>query len=218
MNFLTECRTLAREAGVSGALSIPSVEGQTGSTARIIGWVQRAYIDIQQMYTDWKYLWAQDSITTVAGQADYDLPADLSQMDRGRVRIGDVSMTVEEYELIDPLVTDTGTPYRAILLPNGKVRLHPTPDSVKTVTFDYYKAPDELTANTDEPIFPAQFHDLIWMRALLKYGFYESAPEVIERVSAEYGEMMRALEVSQLPNRYRYGLAQDDNPMVVVPE
>lgn len=218
MNFLTLCRTAAREGGVSGALSIPSVDGQTGSNARIVGWVQSAYGDIQRQYTDWKFLWAQGSITTVPGQSDYALPADLGQIDRQRVHRGDVSLTVDEHELINPLPTASGTPHRAILLPNGKLRLHPTPNAAETVTFDYYRKPHELTTGTDEPLFPPEFHDTVWMRALVKYGFYESAPEVIERVSAELGELMKALETSQLPNRYRYGLAQDDKPIVVVPE
>jgi hypothetical protein len=89
---------------------------------------------------------------------------------------------------------------------------------VYAVSLPYYRTPQILTDNTDIPLIPESYHDLIWMRAVIKYGYYESAPEMLQRVQAEYPSRLASLEANQLPNRYRYGLAHDGDPLVVVPQ
>lgn len=219
MNFKQLCQTLGREAGVSGAANLPTTDDQTGEVGRVVEWIRSAYTDLQSLFSDWRFLWASTTLTAVAGQSEYDGPADLGILDRDKVRLDGRPIQVIDYELWDFVGTPhEAQPYQVVLMPNKKLRLHPTPDKAYTLTLDYYKAHQTLSADTDVPILPEQFHDLIWMQALLKYAYYESAPEVAERVSREMPRRLAAMESSELPGRRRYQLGQDPNPLVVVPE
>lgn len=220
MNFKDLCNTLAREVGIGGGTGLATVVNQTGELARVVGWTQQAYADVQGMYFDWKFLWTDYALDTEADQAVYASPDTWQFWDEDKARIDGVpGLTFTEYELWDGYDEGaTGKPYLVIRYPDGTIHLYPAPDRVYTLSLPYYRSPHTLAADTDVPLIPAQFHDVIWKRALVKYGFYEAAPEVIQRVEAELPARISALETHQLPGRYRYGLAQDPQPLVVVPE
>lgn len=221
MNFKDLVSTLAREAGVSGGGSISTVDAAAGETARLVGWVRQAHVDIQRLWFDWKFLWQDFGLVTEAGKADYNAPLEWHWWDRDKAAIEGRSLrgSLVEYELWDGQTDDEpGTPSRVVIMPDGGLKLLPTPDGVYNLSLPFYRKPQVLTRDNDIPILPEAFHDAIWMRALLKYAFYESAPEVLQRVQAEYTDLIEALESHQLPNRHRYQLAQDADPIVVVPE
>lgn len=220
MNFKDLVSTLAREAGVSGGGNISSVSSPSGETARLVGWVRQAHIDIQKLWFDWKFLWQDFGINTEAGKADYNAPLEKLWWDRDKAKLDGQSIAdhVIEYELWDGYEEPgTGKPNRVVIMPNGSLKLLPTPDGIYSLSMPFYRTPQVLINDNDIPIIPEAFHDVIWMRALLKYAYYEAAPEVLERVGTEYPELLGALESSQLPNRYRHHLAQDDEPIVVRP-
>lgn len=220
MNFKQLVNELAREGGVGGGGAIQSVDSPSGETARIVSWIRRADLDIQGLYFDWKFLWKSHTLTTSDGTSDYTGPSDVHFWDSDKVAIGDNrAIAVIEYELWDGYDDGAkGQPWQIIVMPDNSLKLYPTPDDAYTVSLPYYRTPRELDGNSDEPLIPSPFHDVIWMRALLKYGFYEAASDVIQRVRTEYPERLRALESHQLPNRYRYQLSQDPDPVVVIPE
>lgn len=221
MNFKELVSTLAREGGVSGGGSISTVASPTGETARLVGWIRQANIDICKLWFDWKFLWQDFGIATEAGKADYAAPLEWHWWDRDKAYLDGQPMkqAVIEYELWDGYSDQsTGKPNRIILMPDGGLKLLPTPDGIYNLSMPFYKKPQVLANDTDIPIIPEQFHDVIWMRALLKYAYYEAAPEVLERVGTEYPDLLGQLESHQLPNRYRNQLAQDDDPIVVRPE
>jgi len=220
MNFLDLSNALAREAGISGGAAVVDVASAKGEAARLVNWIRRADLDIQGLYFDWKFLWKSHSLTTSDGTSDYTGPTDVHFWDSDKAAIGDNrGIVVVEYELWDGFDDGAkGQPWMIIVMPDNSLKLYPTPDDAYTVTLPYYRTPVEMSANNDASVIPEPFHDLIWMRAILKYAFYEAAPEAMERVRAEYPERLRALESHQLPNRHRYMLAQDPDPIVVVPE
>jgi hypothetical protein len=83
--------------------------------------------------------------------------------------------------------------------PANNIVLGAKPDGIYTVTGDYQRSPQILSADSDVPEMPAQFHDLIWLGALRRYAAYESAPEVWGEAKAQYSELMRHLDANQLP-------------------
>lgn len=220
MNFKELTSALAREAGVSGGGTISTVSSPTGETARLVNWIRQANMDIQRRYFDWKFLWQPFSLTTEAGKSTYDAPLEWHWWDRDKIQIdGEPFGGLEEYELWNGLErTDQGAPNQVIIMPDGSLKILPVPDKAYTLSMPYYRKPQKLAVDTDIPLIPEEFHDLIWMWALVKYAHYEAAPEVIERVQTEYPAMLQSLESHQLPNRYRYALSQDANPLTVVPE
>jgi len=220
MNYRALCSTFVREVGIGGGGEVPTVVGQTGELARVVGWIAQANADIQSLYFDWKFLWSANAFDTLADINTYARPENCHFYERDKAAIGSVrGVIVVEHELWDGYDDGaTGRPHTVVLLPDGRVQLYPTPDAVYSVSLPYYRTPQILSENTDIPLIPESYHDLIWMRAVIKYGYYESAPEMLQRAQAEYPSRLASLEANQLPNRYRYGLAHDSDPLVVVPQ
>lgn len=84
--------------------------------------------------------------------------------------------------------------------PDFSICLGPPPDDGYTITGDYFVAPTEMTLDADTPIgLPAAQHMIIAWKALLDYGGYEAASEVLERAQRHYDSMMSQLEAIRLP-------------------
>lgn len=70
-----------------------------------------------------------------------------------------------------------GCPQLAYYSPNvtNSIRFYQIPDTSYTVSYDYYKAPTDMTLTTDTPFFNSKFHHILADFALAM--FYESAAE-----------------------------------------
>lgn len=83
----------------------------------------------------------------------------------------------------------------AIAPDESSICLGPAPQSIYTIEGDYWVAPQLFSADADTPTgLPAQFHMLIAYYALLKYGIYESAADVISRAQLEVPGLETMLE------------------------
>ena len=84
--------------------------------------------------------------------------------------------------------------------PDQSLCLGPPPNGNYTITGDYWMAPSLMVADTDVPLgLPTRWHLLIVYLAMLKYGFYESAGDVLQRAQAERDRLYRQLEAGRLP-------------------
>ena len=83
--------------------------------------------------------------------------------------------------------------------PNKSIALGPTPDAGYTVLGDYYRAPSELSTDTSTPSLPTKFHMAIVYRAMISYGMFESAGEVVQRSVAETEKWTRRILFDQMP-------------------
>lgn len=85
------------------------------------------------------------------------------------------------------------------ITPTDGIGLGPFPISGYTVLGDYYSVPSEMSANTDTPALPTQYHMAIVYRAMMSYGAFEAASEVYQRGEAEFNRMMRRVAADRLP-------------------
>ena len=83
--------------------------------------------------------------------------------------------------------------------PQYNLLLGALPDAVYTVNGEYFQAPSTLSADSDVPVMPARWHNLIVYRAMQHYGMYEAAPEVLQRGQIEFSKMLSRLQAQQLP-------------------
>lgn len=203
MTFLELCKLLRAEAGISGD-GPPSVAGQTGINLKIVNWIRRAYQEVQNVHFDWAFLWAEASLTLTPGKRDYAPRTDLmlpqfnhweaqSFFGRGQTprQIGFVPF--EEFRLRDR-IERIGEPLIFTILPNDVIRFDSTPTQAEVVDFEYYRVPFEMTANTDSPVFSAQFHDVILYKALMYYAADEEAPNIFQDAAANYNNRLKMLE------------------------
>lgn len=214
MNFLQLCQDVFREGGISGLIS--STQNQTGEAARVVGWVQKAYLEILNDQPDaWNFTRESAVKQLTAGIGTYSFEdlgitngvqwytetmrwatnedlsdeAHLSEIDFANFRntwMFGVSRTAQ------------GQPADVSVDNDTKLRIGPIPAAAYWLVFDY-KAMPTLISDTDVPVFPARFHNAIVWRALRHYGLYEAAPEVVARADIAYKEIMLQLTIDQTP-------------------
>jgi hypothetical protein len=161
---------------------------------------------------------------TVAGQANYQLGtaagtcgvavANFGKWDREAFRNYTTAAGTNNEMFMDIIPYDTWRdsymlgamravqtrPVAIAIGPDNSICLGPPPNSLYTITGDYFVAATSMVQDTDVPTgLEVAFHLMIVYRTMMFYGSYESAPEVFARGSAAYDEMMDQLEAKRLP-------------------
>lgn len=107
------------------------------------------------------------TITTSNGTEAYSLNSDFGLVEQ--VELIDQNDSTRYYSLIpidiSERVDSKGTP-RSYYILAGSLYLNPMPDGVYTIRVWYYKVGATLVANTDTPIIPSRFHDLLTLFAV----------------------------------------------------
>lgn len=222
MNFLQLLQRTKRKCRVTGAIPT-SVMGQNEEFARLVDYINEAWMNLQLKRPDWRWMRASMTFPVVAGKAIYTL-AEIGSTGVGFSNFGnwDVSTfrnyqtsigTNSEIEIgfipydwwrdtyqINAMRNTTSRPVQFAVTPTHGIALGPNPVAGYTILGDYQKVASELVANTDTPLLPPQFHMALVYGVMKIYGVSESKPEVYDEGNNEYERMMRSLEAHQLPD------------------
>jgi len=221
MNFLALCNRLKRKCRVTGS-GLTDVTSQKEEYARLVDFINEAWMDIQLRRPDWKWMRESMSFPTVTDQPSYTL-AEIESTGTGFSDFGNWELetfrcyttsvgTNDEMELtwIDyngwrdtyqrgaTRHTDT-RPTQFTVTPDLGIGLGCTPIEGYTITGDYFKVATELAVIADTPSLPEQFHMAIVYRAMMFYGVSESAPHFYDEGQIEFAKMMARIELQQLP-------------------
>jgi len=221
MNFLALCKRLRSEAGMSGTGPTTTVS-QSGDSLKIVEWINSAYEDIQNSNPYFKFMRKPFSFSTVVDQQAYTpTEAGITDFERwkkdqpGDIRIY-LATTDESYLTYIPWDTfkaiyiygssrdSKGRPSFCSVEPDNSLTLYQIPNVIFTINGEYYRSPDELSGDSDEPIFPAQFHMAIVWRALMFYGAFDAADEKYTHGQNEFKRIMARLRKDQLPG-FKWG-------------
>jgi hypothetical protein len=216
MNLLQLTNQTRVECGVSGP-TLSSVQNLTGESARILAWVQQAWIDVQTSKEDWLFLRETFEFNTVASQWEYTAAnaglTDFGNWKRDSFRASSVNNLYRDEQLLNYMDWTTyrnlyryanmrntlARPVVVSITPNKDLAFGSTPDQIYTINGEYYTQPVSLSADTDIPGIPARFHMIIVYRAMMYYAGYESAAEVLARGDFEYRRLYSRMEIDQLP-------------------
>jgi len=180
---------------------------------KIVDWCASSYQDIQDANPQWNFLRNDFSFQTIAAVSAY-LPSAVSLTEHGswkedsmRAYLASTSdeqelgrMTwddMRKYRLFGPI--QSGKPWEVAVKPDKSLVFYPTPDAIYTVYGEYWKRPQVMSANSDEPVFPAQFHMLIVWGAVRYYAGDQGAAELYALADQNYRHMMRSLIAYDLP-------------------
>lgn len=219
MNYLAIVQELHELAGCSGPLPA-TVSGATGETLRLVNWVRRAWNMIQARSTAWNWLQADFSFNTTAGVRAYTpaaagLTTRFRSWDQGSLRcylaatgVSDEQFLVDwDYGILRDTYlygsqsTNQSRPVVFAVRPEDKALvLADIPDAVYTIRGRYAKGPQTLTLDADIPECPEEFHRVITYRALMMYGAYEAAGEVVQEGTSNYRQLMLRLADECLPD------------------
>jgi hypothetical protein len=217
--YLELAQRLRRKCRVTG--NGPSaVTGQTEEYARLLDFTAEAWLQIQNMRTDWMFMRASASCATVQGQSSYgatdfgltDLgywALDYCEGDTFRNYVtatglnSEVFMGIEDYDSWRDLYlyganrTTFTRPMVVARTPDNKIACGPIPAAGYTLIGDYYRLPTRFTAAADVPSLPVQFHDAIVYKAMTLYGASEAAPEVYDDGAQSLREIMHQIVSTQ---------------------
>jgi len=215
MTFLQLCQAVRREAGISGS-GPTTVVSQVGEMGKIVEWVLMAYRDIQIINPTWNFLRNDFSFSTIAATSNY-LPTavsldELSQWDIDGVRSYLTSTGVAGERRLDPVSWErlrevrlfgtitSGPPVEFAIRPNKAIVLWPTPDAVYTITGEYWRRPQTMTSNTDEPLIKDAYQmGIVWL-AVKFYAADQGAAELYSTASINFAKILNRLEGDQLPS------------------
>lgn len=210
------------ECGVSGA-ALTTLINQPLEIQRLVGWVNAAFLEIQESHADWNFMRESFQFNTVLGQQAYTpvqagIPVSgtetvLGNWKKDSFRLYSTAQGVTNENFMPYYYYDTfrnlyqfsssrliqTRPIAFTADPDKNLLLGPVPDGVYTVNGEYFIRPYELVADTDVPVLPSQFHLVIVYRAMMHYGAFEAASEVYQRGLTEFNKMKAKLEIDQLP-------------------
>ena len=217
MNYTSLCNALIQKCGISGG-SISSVSGQVGEMGRVVAWINEAYEQVQLASQTWDWMRDDVSFVTVDGQTKYTPVqagvTDMAMWKPGSFRCyqtaggvgGENFLFDMDYDnfrdtySFGTMRTATGMPTVISFGPDDAIHLGIGPDSAGyTVVGEYYKTPQALALDADTPLMPTHFHNIIVYRAMILYGMYEAAQEVVMEGTNLYGSMLRRMIRSELP-------------------
>lgn len=229
--YLQICRDVALECGtVPNPSGKPTtVTGQNGTLARIIGWVNDAYKEVQLSNDRWKWLEARFSNALVQGVANYSA-SDLGISERfgnwinpgefpisqerqftiykTSLGVSDQSFMIwlpwaEFYEKsqVGANASTTGKPIYVSIDNQENLHVWPTPDAEGwTMGGPYRKSQHTLTADDDLPEFNEQFHDVLRYGALVKLGVFDEAPaQQVNYWNTKYQQYLDDMRARYLP-------------------
>ena len=76
--------------------------------------------------------------------------------------------------------------------------LYPIPDTAYNIAGEYFRKAQPLTDNTDEPLYPSEYHMIAVWRALMFYGAYDAADERYSHGQNEFRRLLSALHADQM--------------------
>lgn len=207
MNYLALCDKLLKETGLSDQ-GVSSVIGQNGLNKKAVDWINRAWVEIQNL-SDWEFLWQETTFNTVVNQQDYDpvinlaLSPSLDKWIPNSVRITENNLTgYLSYTPWSEWVRanfSTGKPTSFTIRPDNKMSFNTLPNAVYTISFDYYRTPQQLSQNTDELLLAEQFHDAVLYKAILYVAAEQDAPELYQDAQSQLNIRLSAMGTSALP-------------------
>jgi len=212
MNYLALCKRLRQEAGLSGT-GPASVLEQTGEMLRVVDWIDGAYEDVQNLHNSWRFLRTDFDFSTIASTSEYT-PAAAGLDDHASWIKEDLRLysSVADEDFLEYCPwdefrttyqfgsrrTQEERPKVVTVKPDNSLRFWPIPDAVYTVDGEYYKAAESMSANDDEPNFPARLHMILVWKGLMYYGTWAAAEESYARGEREYNRVKALLEFSEL--------------------
>ena len=216
MNYLELTNAVLREINEVEITNVSSTRGVQSSVKDFINKAQR---DIINSEVEWPFTVVNQSFTTTAGTAEYDRESDAKTVDYDSFTIqesGDTSERKLKYISFDEYLerrneadTNPNASARALseyvyTTPDNKIGLSPVPDKdTYTVRYYYYQTTTDMTANTDNPIIPERFHDVIVNRARYYAHMLRSDVQFSQLALRDYTEGLGRMRV-ELINRKDY--------------
>lgn len=165
----------------------------------------------------WESARVTTTIAVVAGTSAYTLPAAVVHVTSARLRNGTAYAPFDwapREEVLENLASGGATPprgtgYQWTLTDPSTIAIFPTPAGAGVLTISYFRAPPLLTGNTDVPMLPEAYCDILIVGVCELLAQRERQWEAAAAFKSERKEMEHAA-------RAQLGLTQQQTPVTVV--
>lgn len=222
MNFLELVNSTRENCGVPG--TIATVAGATNESLLLINWVRQALKEIEQDRPDWEWMRKPFSFNTVVAKQSYSAATDIGLADFGywrnnsfRIYLTSAGVANEiildqyeynlfrDYYLLGSRKLAYARPAAIAVSPDRSLVLGLAPSDIYTVSGEYFRVPQVLSADTDIPDMPERYHMAIVYKAMVKYGNYWAAPEQTQAGASQLSALMNTMAADQTPTVFLGG-------------
>lgn len=215
MNYLQLCNAVLKELN---EVEITNVSSTRGIQSAVKDFINKSQKDIINSELEWPFTYSSSTVTTVSGTGEYSLAADLKTVDQDTVYIdlgGSKSLLPLEYLAYDEYIRDylslnsdpndnhLAEPSAFYITQDLKLGLYPEPNGAYTVSYQYWSTHSDMVANTDVPVVPERFHDIIVNRAKYYAYMLRSDLQSAQLTDRDYREGVTRMRV-ELINRKDY--------------
>lgn len=227
--YLEICQSVVRRAGISGGTSAKpaTVLNQVGEMALIVDLVAEASREVETTWNDWQFMRVEVDFAIAADTQFFDPASVHSDVERLNPNTFTVRNATERKEVrcrhYEDFVTqrvlarDDGTALPSEVSIDRQGRVHFIPVCTREFVFraECVLGPKTLAADSDTPLIPAGYRDVVLYKALMMY--YEHADMFEARAGAEvrFAEWMERLEDKYLPDNQGGRTQTAENPYVV---
>lgn len=216
MNYVELVDRLRVLSAASGHEIKTVQQGMRPEAIRLAQWVQDAWVDIQLMHDDWKFrqevaAHVLEVNSNVLNTSEYQ-SSQIAEWKVDQIRISQPGEGISESQLLNSVPWDTFKNQQGLMVKqrdkpcdcsvrpqDNAVVIYPAADKAYPVFYEYIREPQMLVHDDDEPIIPEHFHRLIVYEAMLSYGFYEVATEVLEEAKRHRTRLLQDLRKRMLP-------------------
>lgn len=223
MNFLQLSQRLRLEAAIDGSGPTTVVGNTNNEYARVVNWINAAYLDIQSKNDDWNFMWAEFTKTLSASTGEYtalemthDTPASRVEVSRFnnqsfRYYLASTGVSGENFCCYHPWSffrdmyqfgstrTQEGVPSEFSIKPNRNVVFWQIPNDSYVIRGEFYRAATSMSVDADEPIFADEFHLAIVWWAMMNYAGFEETSFQYQHAKNQLDKIMNKMERQERP-------------------
>lgn len=185
------------------------------SSARIMSWLQGAYMDRQLRSDYWRFLHQQGIfITTEAGTADYPISTikDINPDSIYYIKSGSsarIPICLKDYaiwtmEEAGGNVYAPSAPLYLIEMPDLAWKVNPIPDGIYQIFADRWYRPSEFANAASEPLWESEHHEIVLVEAMkIAVALKPDSPESLimaQQVSERLPRMEKSFNRRYLPS------------------
>lgn len=230
MNNLGMCQALRRETAYASS-GPTTVVDQSGMHERGVEWIKNNWIELQNEHL-WRWMRKGFTLTTTADDYEYaygdctDVPTSSAisrfkswaikdRKNPPKIYLSSAGAGTEswltyigwhDYQRIFRIGTQSsGYPTYISIDPADNIVLGPTPNDTYVITGEYNRSAQTLSADSDTPEMPSEYHMLIVYMAMEDAGFFDVADEILARSRKKAARLKYQLMQTQLPKMRKAG-------------
>ena len=198
MNYLRIMQLTDMACGLQG--DIDTVNNLKDIQVNIAEFVNLAYYDIQVMRDDWKFM-QRTLVTSVSQINPTILNASVGKWGKVYYSNREVRFVpYDEYLTSDWTVT-SGPPKMYTVVPETNQVIFNNLDRAYQIKARYVVVPDVLEGDSDVPVLPLRFHNILVYKAASDFGSWLGNSEIEDRNMTKYDTLLMQLKRSEIPSK-----------------